>query len=188
MSRIGRAPITVPAGVAISVDEATNLVTVKGPKGELSQPIARELTVKNDDGKLEVERPNNQRRNRSQHGLARTLLNNMVVGVTTGHMKTLEVIGVGYRAQVQGRNLLLNMGYSHPITVEAPAGITFEVAADEKTRVQQIRVSGIDKQSVGQVAADIRKVRQPEPYKGKGIRYQGEVVRLKAGKRAAAKK
>jgi large subunit ribosomal protein L6 len=188
MSRIGRAPITVPAGVTVTVDEATNEVVVKGPKGELSQPIARELTIKQEDGRLEVERPNNLRRARSQHGLARTLLNNMIVGVTTGHTKTLEIIGVGYRAQVQGKNLLLNMGYSHPVTIEAPNGITFEVAADEKTRAQQIRVSGIDKQSVGQVAADVRKVRKPEPYKGKGIRYQGEVVRLKAGKRAAAKK
>jgi large subunit ribosomal protein L6 len=188
MSRIGKAPITVPAGVTVSVDEATNHVTVKGPKGELEQPIARELTVRQEDGRLEVERPNNLRRARSQHGLARTLVNNMIVGVTNGHTKTLEVIGVGYRAQLQGRNLLLNMGYSHPVTIEAPAGITFEVAADEKTRVQQIRVSGIDKQSVGQVAADIRKVRKPEPYKGKGIRYQGEIIKLKAGKRAAAKK
>jgi large subunit ribosomal protein L6 len=188
MSRIGTAPIQVPNGVTITVDEATNTVTVKGPKGELSQPISRLLTVKQEDGTLTIERPNNLREARSQHGLARTLINNMVDGVTKGHMKVLEVIGVGYRAQVQGKNLLLNMGYSHPVTIEAGQGITFEVAADEKTRTQQIRVSGIDKALVGQMAADIRKVRKPEPYKGKGIRYQGEVVKLKAGKRAAAKK
>lgn len=188
MSRIGKAPITVPAGVTITVDDATNVVTVKGPKGELQQPISRLLTVKQEDGKLQLERPNNLREARSQHGLARTLLSNMVDGVTKGHVKTLEIIGVGYRVTLEGRNLLLNMGYSHPVRVEAAPGITFEVKADEKTRTQQVLVNGIDKQVVGQMAADIRKVRKPEPYKGKGIRYQGEVVRLKAGKRAAAKK
>ncbi len=187
MSRIGNAPITVPNGVTVTVD-AANVVTVKGPKGELTEAIARELTLKQEEGKLAIERPNNLRRARSQHGLARTLVNNMVEGVTKGHMKTLEVIGVGYRATMEGRNLLLNMGYSHPVRVAAPAGVTFEVAADEKTRTQQVKVSGIDKQLVGQIAADIRKVRKPEPYKGKGIRYQGEVIKLKAGKRAAAKK
>lgn len=188
MSRIGFSPITIPAGVSISVDEATNVVTVKGPKGELSQHIARELTVKQDDGKLSVERPNNLRRARSQHGLARSLINNMVEGVTKGHAKTLEIIGVGYRAQLEGKNLLLNMGYSRPVTVPAAEGVTFEIVADEKTRQQQIKVSGIDKALVGQMAADVRMVRKPEPYKGKGIRYKGEVVKLKAGKRAAAKK
>jgi len=188
MSRIGLKAIPVPAGVTISVDENTNVVTVKGPKGELTQPISRLLTLKQDDGKVSLERPNNLREARSQHGLARTLINNMVEGVTKGHVKTLDVIGVGYRAQVEGRNLLLNMGYSHPVRVAAPQGITFEVKADERARTQQIVVSGIDKQSVGQVAADVRKVRKPEPYKGKGIRYTGEVIKLKAGKRAAAKK
>lgn len=188
MSRIGKAPIPVPAGVTVSVEEATNVVTVKGPKGELTQHIARELSVKQADGRVEVERPNNLRRARSQHGLARTLINNMVEGVTKGHIRTLEVVGVGYRAQVQGKGLLLNMGYSHPVNIDPVEGIAFEVAADEKTRVQQIKVSGIDKALVGQIAADIRKVRKPEPYKGKGIRYQGEVIKLKAGKRAAAKK
>jgi large subunit ribosomal protein L6 len=188
MSRIGTAPITVPSGVTVAVDEATNVVTVKGPKGELQQQIARELTVNQEDGRLEVTRPNNLRRARSQHGLARTLINNMVEGVTKGHTKVLEVQGVGYRAALEGRNLLLNMGYSHPVRVEAVEGIQFEVAADERNRKLQIRVNGIDKALVGQVAADIRKVRKPEPYKGKGIRYQGEVVRIKAGKRAAAKK
>jgi large subunit ribosomal protein L6 len=188
MSRIGLTPIAVPNNVTVTVDEATNEVTVKGPKGELRQPIARELTIAQEEGKLKLARPNNQRRNRSQHGLARTLISNMVVGVTQGHTKILDIIGVGYRASLEGRNLLLNMGYSHPVRIAAIEGVTFEVVADEKTRTQQVKVSGIDKAKVGQVAADIRKVRKPEPYKGKGIRYNGEVVKLKAGKRAAAKK
>ncbi|RYG48797.1 50S ribosomal protein L6 [bacterium] len=188
MSRIGIRPIPVPSGVTVSVDEATNTVTVKGPKGELVQPLSRLLTVSQEDGKVNLARANDLREARSQHGLARTLLANMVDGVTKGHTKTLEVIGVGYRVQAQGKNLLLNMGYSHPVTVEAPEGISFEVKADEKTRAQTIVINGIDKQSVGQVAADVRKVRKPEPYKGKGIRYQGEVIKLKAGKRASAKK
>jgi large subunit ribosomal protein L6 len=187
MSRIGMRPISVPSGVTVSVDPA-NVVTVKGPKGELTQPIASELTIKQEDGAITIERPDNDRLNRSQHGLARTLIHNMVVGVTEGHSKVLEVQGVGYRAQMEGKNLLLNMGYSHPVRVEAIPGITFEVAADERSRTQQIKVLGIDKAKVGQVAADIRKVRKPDPYKGKGIRYQGEVIKLKAGKRAAAKK
>jgi len=188
MSRIGRAPITVPSGVTVSIDERTNVVSVKGPKGELTQPISRLLTMAQEDGKVTLDRPNNLREARSQHGLARTLINNMIEGVTKGHSKTLEIIGVGYRVQAEGRNLLLNMGYSHPVRVAAPEGITFEVKADEKTRTQTVTVNGIDKQSVGQVAADVRKVRKPEPYKGKGIRYQGETIKLKAGKRAAAKK
>lgn len=188
MSRIGIRPIAVPSGVTVSVDEATNVVTVKGPKGELTQPISRLLTLKQEGETLTIERPNNLREARSQHGLARTLVANMVDGVTKGHAKTLEIIGVGYRVQLQGKNLLLNMGYSHPVTIDAPAGITFEVKADEKSRTQQIIISGTDKQVVGQIAADVRKVRKPEPYKGKGIRYQGEVIKLKAGKRAAAKK
>ncbi|MGV3617239.1 MAG: 50S ribosomal protein L6 [Fimbriimonas sp.] len=188
MSRIGIRPIPVPAGVTVSVDEATNEVTVKGPKGELRQPISRLLTLKQEGDTVQLERPNNLREARSQHGLARTLVANMVDGVTKGHAKTLEIVGVGYRVQLQGRNLLLNMGYSHPVTVEAPEGITFEVKAEERSRTQQVIVSGIDKAVVGQIAADVRKVRKPEPYKGKGIRYQGEVIKLKAGKRAAAKK
>lgn len=188
MSRIGLRPIPVPSGVTVTVDEATNVVTVKGPKGELKQPISRLLTLKQEDGNLTLERPNNLREARSQHGLARTLVANMVQGVSAGHSKTLEIVGVGYRASVQGRDLLLNMGYSHPVTIAAPAGVTFEVKADERSRAQTIIVSGADKQAVGQIAADVRKVRKPEPYKGKGIRYQGEVVKLKAGKRASAKK
>lgn len=188
MSRIGIRPIPVPSGVTVSVDEATNVVTVKGPKGTLTQEISRLLTVSQENGALTLERPNNLREARSQHGLARTLIANMVQGVSTGHTKTLQVIGVGYRVTVQGKDLLLNMGYSHPVTIAAPEGVTFEVKADEKTRAQTIVVSGADKQSVGQIAADVRKVRKPEPYKGKGIRYVGEVVKLKAGKRASAKK
>jgi large subunit ribosomal protein L6 len=188
MSRIGLKPISVPGGVTVSVEEATNVVTVKGPKGELSESISRLLTVSQDEGKLEISRPNNLREARSQHGLARTLINNMVEGVTKGHSKTLEIVGVGYRATMEGKNLLLNMGYSHPVRIQSEKGVVFEIIADEKARTQKINVSGIDKQAVGQIAADIRKVRKPEPYKGKGIRYQGEVVKLKAGKRAAAKK
>ena len=188
MSRIGFSPITVPSGVTVSVDKATNEVTVKGPKGELKQAIARELTVNQEDGKIKVERPNNLRRARSQHGLARTLINNMVEGVTKGHSKTLEIIGVGYRAQLQGKNLQLNMGYSHPVVIQAVPGITFMIPPEERGKAQQITISGIDKALVGQITADIRKVRQPEPYKGKGIRYKGETIKLKAGKRAAAKK
>jgi large subunit ribosomal protein L6 len=188
MSRIGIRPITLPAGVSVTVDEATNEVSIKGPKGELKQLVSRLLTVNVGEKEVTLTRPNNLREARSQHGLARTLLANMVDGVTKGHLKTLEVIGVGYRAQLEGKNLLLNMGYSHPVRVEAPEGVKFEVKADEKSRTQQIIVSGIDKALVGQMAADVRKVRKPEPYKGKGIRYTGEVIRLKAGKRAAAKK
>lgn len=187
MSRIGLQAITLPAGVTIDVAEG-NLVTVKGPKGELVQQVSSALTITIEEGKLSVTRPDNDRHNRSQHGLARTLIDNMIVGVTKGHEKHLEIVGVGYRAQSEGRNLVLNMGYSHPVKVDAAPGITLEVYQEEKARIQRIKVSGVDKQAVGQVAADIRKVRKPEPYKGKGIRYVGEVVKLKAGKRAAAKK
>ena len=187
MSRIGKLPIPVPGNVTVNVGD-NNVLTVKGPKGELVCPIYNRLNVSHEEGTLTIDRPNNDRQNRSQHGLARTLINNCVVGVTQGHSKVLEIVGVGYRAQLEGRNLLLNMGYSHPVNIAAVDGITFEIMQDDKTRTQQIRVSGIDKALVGQIAADIRKVRKPEPYKGKGIRYQGEVIKLKAGKRAAAKK
>jgi large subunit ribosomal protein L6 len=180
-------PITVPNGVTVEV-EADNLVKVKGPKGQLEMRIARELEIKTEDNTLTIERPNNQSRMRSQHGLARTLVNNMVEGVTKGHKRELEIVGVGYRAQMEGKNLLLNMGYSHPVRIESREGVTFELPQEEKGRAQRIVVSGIDKALVGQLAADIRKVRKPDPYKGKGIRYVGEVVKLKAGKRAAAKK
>jgi large subunit ribosomal protein L6 len=188
MSRIGIRPIEVPGNVTVSVNEATNVVTVKGPKGELVQPISRLLTVKQEGTTLALERPNNLREARSQHGLARTLIANMIDGVTKNHMKQLDIIGVGYRATIAGQNLTLNMGYSHPVAITAPEGITIEVKADDKARTQSIIVTGVDKALVGQVAADIRKVRKPEPYKGKGIRYQGEIVKLKAGKRASAKK
>lgn len=187
MSRIGRQPISVPGNVTVDVD-AANLVKVKGPKGELAVAIDRRLTLEREDGKLMLTRPDNNRIARSQHGLARTLINNCVEGVTKGHSKVLDIVGVGYRAQLQGKDLLLNMGYSHPVVIPAVPGITFEVQSDDKARTQKIVVSGIDKALVGQVAADIRKVRKPDPYKGKGIRYAGEVIRLKAGKRAAAGK
>lgn len=187
MSRIGSLPITVPAGVTISVGDGNN-IGVKGPKGELNVAISDKLEIKQEGQTLTVERPDNDRHNRSQHGLARTLINNMVVGVTAGHVKSLDIVGVGYRVQMEGRGLVLNMGFSHPVKVDPVNGIIFEIQADDKSRTQRILVSGIDKALVGQVAADIRKVRKPEPYKGKGIRYTGEVVKLKAGKRAAAKK
>lgn len=187
MSRIGKLPITVPAGVTITVD-ADNRVTVKGPKGELKQDISRTLTINQEDGKVTIERPDNSYRNRGQHGLARTLINNMVVGVTNGHSKQLDIIGVGYRVAAQGKGLILNMGYSHQVPIAAVDGVEFELQIDDKARTQSIVVKGIDKAKVGQVAADIRKVRKPEPYKGKGIRYRGEVIKLKQGKRAAGKK
>ena len=187
MSRIGLQPITIPAGVEINV-EADNRVTVKGPKGVLVQDVARELEVKIEDGTLNVARPNNSYRMRGQHGLARTLINNMVVGVTNGHSKQLDIVGVGYRVGAEGKGLNFNIGYSHPVKVAPIEGVNFTLTADEKTRVQRITVDGIDKALVGQVAADIRKIRKPDAYKGKGIRYVGEVIRLKAGKRAAAKK
>ena len=187
MSRVGTQPITIPSGVTIDVSD-TNAVTVRGPKGELHVQLAANLTVAQEDGTLSVSRPDNDRHSRSQHGLARTLINNCVVGVTQGHSKVLEVVGVGYRVVQAGDGLPLNMGFSHPINVDAVPGVLFELVAAEKSRVQQLRVSGIDKALVGQVAADIRKVRKPDPYKGKGIRYKGEVVKLKPGKRAAAKK
>lgn len=183
MSRIGLKPITVPANVTVTFEG--NIVSVKGPKGELNQEIARELKAEQAEGTIKLSRPNNARRNRSQHGLARTLINNMIVGVTTGHKKVLEIQGVGYRAQVQGKALVMSMGYSHEVRMQAPEGITFEVSAEERGKNTEIHVSGIDKALVGQVAADVRKVRKPDPYKGKGLRYKGERVKLRPGKRAA---
>ncbi len=182
MSRIGLKPIPVPDKVTVSFENA--VVTVKGPKGELVQPIHRNLEVSQEDGLISVSRPNNHRTNRSQHGLARTLISNMVVGVTEGHKKTLEIRGVGYRANLAGNKLNLAMGYSHPVEITAPAGINFEVSQEERGKAVTITVSGIDKALVGQLAADIRKVRKPDPYKGKGLRYVGEIVRLRPGKRA----
>jgi large subunit ribosomal protein L6 len=176
MSRIGRMPITIPNGVEINVDGQE--VTVKGPKGTLSEIIVEPIkVVRNDDGSIGVERPDDDRRNRSLHGLSRTLINNMVVGVTEGYKKTLEIVGVGYRVAAAGNNLEFALGFSHPVVVEAPEGISFEV--ESPTR---FHVSGINKQRVGEVSANIRKLRKPDPYKGKGVRYQGEVVRRKVGK------
>ena len=177
MSRIGKQPIPVPSGVEVKIDGST--VTVKGPKGELSQTFTDVLTIEMADGAIVVTRPDDSRTARSLHGLTRTLVANMVTGVSAGFSKNLEIVGVGYRAAMKGKDLELQLGYSHPVLVAAEPGISFEVP--QPTR---ITVSGIDKQQVGQVAADIRKWRKPEPYKGKGIRYEGEYVRRKLGKAA----
>jgi large subunit ribosomal protein L6 len=175
MSRIGKSPIPVPSGVDVTVAERT--ITVKGPKGTLSREIPGVITVRQEADELLVERPDDERQNRAQHGLTRSLVANMVQGVTEGFVKELEIIGVGYRAAAQGAGLELALGFSHPVRVSAPDGIDFEVPAPTR-----IIVRGIDKEKVGQVAADIRKIRKPEPYKGKGVRYLGEQVQRKAGK------
>ena len=176
MSRIGKKPISVPAGVEVTIDGQN--VSVKGPKGTLSHTVAEPIVVtKAESGELEVARPDDERRNRSLHGLSRTLIINMIVGVTQGYEKKMEIFGVGYRVQQKGSNLEFALGYSHPVPVEAPEGITFQVEAPTK-----FSVSGIDKQKVGQIAAVIHGLRKPDPYKGKGIRYAGEVVRRKVGK------
>ncbi|WP_157157188.1 MULTISPECIES: 50S ribosomal protein L6 [unclassified Diaminobutyricimonas] len=175
MSRIGRLPIQIPAGVDVKVD--ASVVTVKGPKGELTIPVASPIEVKVEDGQVLVTRPNDERESRSLHGLTRTLIANDIVGVTDGYTKGLEVVGTGYRVAAKGSSLELALGFSHPVTVEPPAGISFAVEGNNK-----IIVSGISKQAVGEAAANIRKIRKPEPYKGKGVRYAGEVVRRKAGK------
>ncbi len=178
MSRIGRAPIPVPAGVDVSVVDGR--ITVRGPRGTLEAALPPDMTVRQDDGELVVERPDDEREHRALHGLTRSLVNNMVIGVTAGFTRDLEIVGVGYRAAAQGPNRLeLALGFSHPVVVEAPDGITFEVPAPTR-----ISVKGNDKQAVGEVAANIRKIRKPEPYKGKGVRYAGEVVQRKAGKAA----
>jgi large subunit ribosomal protein L6 len=176
MSRIGRLPITVPSGVDVALDGAQ--VTVKGPKGQLSHRVASPISVqRGDDGTLVVTRPNDERTSRSLHGLTRTLIANMVIGVTSGYEKKLEIVGTGYRVQARGSNLEFALGYSHPITVEPPAGVSFAVEAPTR-----FSVSGIDKQQVGEVAANLRKLRKPDPYKGKGVRYAGEQVKRKVGK------
>jgi large subunit ribosomal protein L6 len=177
MSRIGRAPIPVPDGV--TVDIKGQHVSVKGPKGELSHTVVEPIRVTQVDGELRVTRPTDRGPHRSLHGLSRTLVANMVQGVTQGFEKRLEIQGVGYRAQLKGASLEIAAGYSHPVTVDPPAGITFEAPSPT-----EIVVSGIDKQAVGEIAAQIRRIRPPEPYKGKGIRYKDEVVRRKVGKRA----
>jgi len=175
MSRIGRLPITVPSGVDVTIDGRH--VTVKGPKGTLSRALHPDITVSREDGTLVVTRPTEQKLHKQLHGLTRTLVNNMVVGVTDGYRKGLEITGVGYRAALNGRKLQLNLGYSHQIEIDPPEGITFEV--ENPTR---LAVVGIDKELVGQVAAKVRSTRKPEPYKGKGVRYAGEYIRRKAGK------
>jgi large subunit ribosomal protein L6 len=182
MSRIGRAPIPVPQKVQVSwTDE--NVVTVKGPKGELSTQVDPDLALKLENGTLTVSRPSDSREHRAKHGLYRTLVNNMVVGVTDGYSKRLEIHGVGYRAAKVGENLVIQVGYSHPVEVQPPKGISFAVeGVDPATKATRLSVNGIDKQLVGETAAAIRRVRKPEPYKGKGIRYAGEAIRRKAGK------
>ncbi|TYZ23032.1 50S ribosomal protein L6 [Selenomonas ruminis] len=179
MSRIGNAPIEIPAGVTVTVGE-DNLVKVKGPKGELSRHIHPDIKVTVDGAIIKVERPSDDKNHRSLHGLSRSLINNMVVGVTEGFSKNLEINGVGYRAQLKGNTLNLSLGFSHPVVVEPPQGIKFECPS-----ANAITVSGIDKEVVGQIAAEIRSFREPEPYKGKGIKYAGEHIRRKEGKAGA---
>ncbi|MGI6492778.1 MAG: 50S ribosomal protein L6 [Peptococcaceae bacterium] len=178
MSRIGKQPIPVPAGVEVKIDG--NLVQVKGPKGQLEKQMHQDMIIKYEDGQLLVQRPSDNKLHRSLHGLTRTLLNNMVVGVTTGFNKNLELVGVGYRASKQGNKLVLAVGYSHTVEIEPEPGVEIEVPAPNK-----ISVKGLDKERVGALAAVIRAVRKTEPYKGKGIRYEGEVIRRKAGKAGA---
>ncbi|WP_103501078.1 MULTISPECIES: 50S ribosomal protein L6 [Streptomyces] len=176
MSRIGKLPIQVPAGVDVTIDGRT--VGVKGPKGNLSHTVVEPIEVaKGEDGAIVVTRPNDENRNRALHGLSRTLVANLITGVTEGYVKRLEISGVGYRVQAKGSNLEFALGYSHPILIEAPEGITFKVESPTK-----LSVEGIDKQRVGEVAARIRKLRKPDPYKAKGVKYEGEVIRRKVGK------
>jgi len=175
MSRIGKLPIPVPSGVDVAI--SGQQVTVKGPKGSLSHTVSEPITVAQEDGSLTVARPDDERESKSLHGLSRTLIANMVVGVTEGYVKPMEIVGTGYRVAAKGGDLEFALGFSHPVVVAAPDGISFRV--DSPTR---FAVEGIDKQKVGEVAANIRKLRKPDPYKGKGVRYQGEVIRRKAGK------
>ena len=181
MSRIGRAPITIPAGVEIKVED-NNVVTVKGPKGTLTQQFNSNMAIAMDNGVLTVTRPNDAKENRALHGLTRTLINNMIVGVTTGYKKELDVNGVGYRVAKEGNKLVMNLGFSHQVIMEEKDGITIEVPGPNK-----IIINGCDKQKVGQFAAEVREKRPPEPYKGKGIKYVDEVIRRKAGKTGAKK-
>jgi len=175
MSRIGKKPIDIPSGVEVKIDG--NVITVKGPKGSLTKEIHPEMIVKIENNQILVQRPSDERHHKALHGLTRTLIANMVEGVTKGYEKVLEIVGIGYRAQKQGKKLILNVGYSHPVEIEEPAGITIEVPDQNR-----IVVKGIDKQQVGDFAANIRKVREPDPYLGKGIKYADEVLRLKEGK------
>jgi large subunit ribosomal protein L6 len=176
MSRIGRMPIPIPQGVTVDVHKSN--VRVKGPKGEISRDFDPDMQISLENNQIVVQRPTDHRRHRALHGLTRALLNNMVIGVSQGFTRQLQIEGVGYRAELQGKNLVLNVGYSHPVVIEPPADISFEVERGNRI----LRVSGIDKELVGELAARIRRVRPPEPYKGKGIRYSGEYVRRKAGK------
>jgi large subunit ribosomal protein L6 len=176
MSRIGRLPVAIPQGVAVTLDEE-NVVTVKGPKGTLVKKMNNKMTIKIEDGNVLVTRPDDEKESKALHGLTRALINCMVIGVTEGYQKNLELVGVGYKAAKQGKNLVLNVGYSHPVEVDAKEGIDFDVPAPN-----QIIVKGMDKEKVGQVAAVIRDIRKPEPYKGKGIKYADEHIRRKEGK------
>lgn len=176
MSRIGKLPVNLPAGVEVKVDNK-NVVTVKGPKGQLSEPLSKLIKVEVLDGVVTVTRDGDNKSSREQHGLARTLINNMVVGVTAGYEKKLQLVGVGYKAEKKGKTLVMNLGFSHPVVMEDPEGITTEV-----TSQTEVVIKGIDKASVGNYTANIRKWRKPEPYKAKGIRYEGEVIRRKEGK------
>ncbi|MBB3605481.1 large subunit ribosomal protein L6 [Mycolicibacterium sp. BK556] len=176
MSRIGKQPVAIPAGVDVTIDGQN--VSVKGPKGTLQLDIAEPITVsRNDDGAIVVSRPDDERRSRSLHGLSRTLVSNLVTGVTQGYTTKMEIFGVGYRVQLKGSNLEFALGYSHPVVIEAPEGITFAVETPTK-----FSITGIDKQKVGQISANIRRLRRPDPYKGKGVRYEGEQIRRKVGK------
>ena len=175
MSRIGRLPISVPAGVEVKVED--NLVSVKGPKGSLEHTVASPITVALEENTITVSRPNDERNSRSLHGLTRTLIDNLIIGVTAGYEKKLEIVGTGYRVVAKGKDLEFALGFSHPVLIEAPEGITLAVESPTK-----LSVSGIDKQQVGEVAANIRKLRKPDPYKGKGVRYAGEIIRRKVGK------
>ena len=175
MSRIGKNPIEIPSGVSVSIDGQN--VTVKGPKGELTHTVTEPIVVAQEDNSIVVTRPNDERRSRALHGLNRSLVSNLVEGVTQGYTTKMEIFGVGYRVQAKGRDLEFALGYSHPVPIEAPEGITFAVESPTK-----FSVSGIDKQQVGQISANIRRLRRPDPYKGKGIRYEGEQIRRKVGK------
>lgn len=182
MSRIGKLPVSIPQGVTVDIKK--NSVTVKGPKGQLSRDFPPEIAIKQEDGQIVASRNSDHRLHRAKHGLTRALLNNMVVGVSSGFSRKLVIEGVGYRAAVEGKNLVLSVGYSHPVVIEPPEGVSFEVT-DRAGR--ELIISGVDKETVGEIAARIRRTRPPEPYKGKGIRYEGEQIRRKAGKAGKAK-
>lgn len=184
MSRIGKKPISLPKGVTVSVKGGT--VSVKGPKGELSQDIHVDLKIDVSAEEIVVSRPDDSRKNKAQHGLARTLISNMVEGVSSGFRRSLQIIGIGYRVQAKGKGLEMALGFSHPVKIDPIDGITFEVEVDNRAKINKLHINGISKQLVGQVAADIRSIRPPEPYKGKGIRYVDEVVIKKAGKAGKA--